>query len=107
MSTTWSSFVSLYGEEPLPAWNHALRDLTDQQIMAGYERAVKAGLEFPPNLSVFLEYCSTDPDWEHRRLKLCHDVLSAPIVDKGADQFLIEDHRDVPAFGDFKALMRG
>jgi hypothetical protein len=67
MAESWSSFVSLYGDEPLPTWVSALQVYSDEQLYAGYQRAVADNLEFPPNLSTFIEYVAGNQDWEHAR----------------------------------------
>lgn len=68
MAGTWSSFISLYGDEPNAAWIVSLKDFTDEQIFSGYEAAKLAGTEFPPNLAVFVQHCSGNNDWEQRRM---------------------------------------
>ena len=87
MAGTWSSFVSLYGESPNPSWVVALADFTEAQIFSGYERAKMAGLEFPPNLSVFIDYCQGNQDWESRRLHKPYDPY-AEICDRGEGRYL-------------------
>jgi hypothetical protein len=102
MSSTWSSFVPLYGEEPLPAWVHALKDHTDEQLMRGYQKARDAGLEFPPNLSVFMDYMKDD--WEAKRIHRRWNPNEA-IVDKG-EQALLEHNQGEPGHDSFKKRMQ-
>ena len=87
MAGTWSSFVSLYGDEPNPSWVAGLMDLSDDTLFAGYERAKLAGLEFPPNLSVFISFCQDDGNWESKRLHKPYDP-HAEICDRGEGRYL-------------------
>jgi uncharacterized protein YdaU (DUF1376 family) len=68
MAGSWSSFVSLYGEEPNAAWVWALQDFTEEQLMRGYQLSLDEGGDFPPSLSEFMVKCRTDTNWEAKRL---------------------------------------
>lgn len=85
MASTWSSFVSLYGEEPSLAWIVGLRDLDETQIFEGYQRARDAGTEFPPNLSTFLQWCKPNT-WEQRAHRPFNPDEALP--DLGEGRFL-------------------
>ena len=68
MAGCWSSFVALYGDEPNASWIYELKAYNQEQLMQGYKRAMQAGTEFPPNLSIFISHCRNDTDWEAKRL---------------------------------------
>ncbi len=90
MGATWgNAFFNQYGDQPDPVWINTLAGFTEEQLMEGYYRAKSAGLEFPPNLSVFLDYVRGQSDWEHRRQSvLAHDALNAPAIDLGEGRLL-------------------
>lgn len=87
MASSWSSFTSLYGEEPSPAWVVGLAYVSEEQMLSAYKAALADGLEFPPNLSRFLTYCNPN-DWEHKRYKPAAEVLAAKPVDLGEGRLL-------------------
>ena len=105
MATTWSSFVSLYGEEPTPAWIVGLQHVSDEQLMTGYQAALLDNLEFPPNLSRFVEYCNPAGDWEHRRIEAAERARHLPPVDLGEGR-LLEAPRDDRKPAEHLASMR-
>lgn len=102
---TWSSFVSLYGEEPNPAWIVGLKDIDDQTLMAGYERARAAGLEWPPNLSVFIDFCNDNQNWEARRLHKPYDP-HAEICDRSAGNRYLPPAEDTRTVDEIRAELR-
>ena len=96
MLRLWLRMTEMYGtlwtnsqgEEPNDTWTIALADLTPEQIGAGLTGCWDSGKPFPPTLPEFLGLCRVN-DWEHaRQSKLAHEVLSAPIIDKGEGRYL-------------------
>lgn len=51
-----------YGDTPLPAWEDAISELSNQQIRFGLKCCKTSGKEWPPSLPLFLEYCNPKPE---------------------------------------------
>lgn len=49
------AFFREHGEQPGPLWVQAIHRLTDSQIAQGLAKLGNDGLQFPPNLSMFIE----------------------------------------------------
>lgn len=78
-----------WDDEPPAAWAFALDGVSKDAIAAGIKFMVHCGSNFPPSAPEFRKMCGSNTDWEHARLKPCHEVLEAPIVDKGEGRHLI------------------
>lgn len=91
----WQSIKSAYpgptmrwDDEPPIEWAYALDGLTGEQIASGLRAMVQQGGTFPPSAPEFRSLCGFQ-DWEHRRQsKPAHEVLSAPIIDRGEGRAL-------------------
>ena len=51
------AFYREHGEFPGSLWQQAISRLTDQQLSIGLANLGNDGLQFPPNLSMFIEAC--------------------------------------------------
>ncbi|MCK4621074.1 MAG: hypothetical protein KAT62_02545 [Desulfuromonadales bacterium] len=60
--------------------------------MAAVGAIIKSGAQYAPNLASILGVMAQSSNWElARSSRPAAEVLAAPIIDKGADQYLITE----------------
>jgi hypothetical protein len=59
------AFFRENGSTPGRLWDMAIHRLTDQQLAAGLAKLGNDGLQFPPNLSMFIAACKYQPPVRH------------------------------------------
>ena len=72
------------GDEPNETWAMGLDILSPKEIGAGLVALRDSAKPFPPTLPEFIGLCRhQNAPAQHLMSRPCHEVLSAPIVDKG------------------------
>ncbi len=88
--TFGSVWATQYGAVPNDTWLRAMADVSDEQLVNGLNRMVRARSEFPPNLTQFIDLCTQEepkpeiaPSY-HRLLPLDPPETEQQIADRKA-----------------------
>jgi len=96
-----SSFVNQFGDEPSSMWIGGLSAYNEEQIRGGIVGLINSGSPYAPNLPTVIGAIEESSGWRHaRQSKPCHEVLAAPIVDRGEGALMIDapvDKEKTPA----------
>ena len=84
-----NAFTNQFGDEPNITWSSGLSTYDLEDIQAAVGSLITSGERYAPNLATVIGRIEQDSGWEHsRQSRPAHEVLSAPIIDKGQNRYL-------------------